>query len=86
MNKLTMAFRKLHLQYAQVKQLRNDANVYRYKEQRDVLFLLLKSPSVLFSSEYKDYTNNRLYKYTNILVGYSQTKEDYHMLLDEVTR
>jgi hypothetical protein len=86
MSKLIIAFRKLRLQYAQVKSLKNDANEARYKEQRDVLLLLLKSPSLLVSTERKDYSKNRLYKYTNVLIGYSKNKEDYQMLLNEITR
>lgn len=86
MSKLALAFRKLRLQYAQVKALKNDANDARCKEQRDVLWLLLKSPSLLVSTERKDYRKNRLYKYTNVLLGYSQNKKDYQMLLNEVTR
>ena len=75
MSKLALAFRKLRLQYAQVKALKNDANDARCKEQRDVLWLLLKSPSLLVSTERKDYSKNRLYKYTNVLLGYSHKKK-----------
>ena len=62
------SFRKLYLQYSQVKMLKKSSlNSARLDEQRKVLRKLLLNPQILFSNKEVDPKKERLAKYINHL-------------------
>ncbi|MDT2662538.1 hypothetical protein P7E02_21825 [Enterococcus hulanensis] len=83
MKRMKFFWRRFTLQRLQLKSLRNSKDSERYSEQKRVLFLLFK-PTVMFSTENKNYDQNRLYKYTNALNAYCKSDELYKLAKKEL--
>lgn len=81
MNPIKLAYRKLHLQYLQLKHLSPDRTSPRYKEQVTVLFLLL-SPKALFTLNRQDVNKHHLYKYINVLNANVKNDTFYRLLVE----
>lgn len=79
MNAMKLAVRKLRLQLLQLKALKDVKHSQRYSEQKNVLFLLLSKPSVLFTTNHKNSKENQLFKYTNTLNRYVKDDHLYKM-------
>ncbi|WP_020006236.1 hypothetical protein [Salinicoccus albus] len=70
---LSMAFRKVYLQWLQVKHVKEGSNRERTELQKEVLRYLLTHPGKLVSSERVNYPKNYA-KYLNVLT--SNVKND----------
>lgn len=84
MERLFLAFRKLHLQVLQTRYVSKGRNLERTKEQREVFGYLLAHPKLLFSVE-RVPKDKRLSKQLNVLTANAKNDKLYDLTKRSLT-